>query len=178
MAQTWLDTYARDFLAQQRKTNFADFKGATVNGTLPLSEALLNELAQDAVRRSDKVRALQVTLRDNNIIQVRATVRILFATPTFDLAAQVENMQTRTGAPVLRLRVSSLSGGLVGAVLPILLGMIPVPESVTVTGQQVDINIHTVFTRRNLPEIAALIKLFQVRVRRGVAEIDFGLKVD
>lgn len=174
-----LEAYARDYFTRQRQNNFADFKGAAITGTIPLREALVNELALEAVRQNnDKLKGLQVSFLDNNLIHIKVTVKIFIATPTLDLAVQVENRQNNQGAPILRLQVTPLGGGLLDTFLPVLLGMIPVPESVTVSGRQVDINLHTVFTRRGMHEIAALIKLLQLRVRRGIAEIDFGLKVD
>lgn len=173
-----METFLREFIARQRKTNFADFKGAAVNGTVPLRQELVNELAQQAVRGSDKLKAVQIGFRDNNIIHIKATVKVLFATPTVEIAAQVENMQTSQGVPVLRFQLVPLGGGLLETFLPMILNMVPFPESITVSGRQVDINIHTILTRRGLGEFASLVQRFQVRVRQGIAEIDFGVKVN
>jgi hypothetical protein len=159
---------------------FEGVEGAQMMGVVPLREGLINDVlrATVLVEQADRVRDLRVVFLDNNLVHVRATVKVLFAWPTVELAAQLENLTTQRGAPVLRIQVVPLGGGLVETFLPVLLSLLPFPESVTVSGRQVDINLHTVFTRRGLHEIAALIKRLQVKTRRGLLTVGFVLRVD
>jgi len=180
MATSTLADYFKGLLERQRRENFADIRGATLSAAVPLREVLVNDLLQEFVvaRQSDRVRLLRVAFLDKNIVHVKASVRVLFAWPTVDIAAQIENLTNARGAPVLRLQIVPLSGGLLETFLPALLSLLPFPESVTVSGRQVDINIHTVFTRRGLDEIAALIKHVEVHSRRGVLLVGLALRAD
>jgi hypothetical protein len=175
-----LTGYFTGLLERQRRENFAGVRGAAVSAAVPLREGFVNDLLQEFVvtRQADRVRLLRVAFLDNNIVHVKATVKVLFAWPTVDIAAQIENRVSATGAPVLRLQIVPLSGGLLETFLPALLSLLPFPESVTVSGRQVDVNIHTAFTRRGLNEIAALIHRAEVHSRRGVLLVGLVLRAD
>jgi len=167
-----------EILQKQRAERFAGIRGASLRGRLPVQEHLLHPFLQQAVRDSNgKLDRLAVTIMEGNTLFVQATVAVLFFKKDIRLQLRIDPVVDFAISPLLKIHIMD-SQGIPGFVLDLLLGMLPFPESITVTPRLVTIDLKRALTRRKLDEFVPLLKRLSLSTRRGCAMIDFYFAVD
>jgi hypothetical protein len=166
-----------ELLQKQRAERFAGLRGADIRGRLPVSEAVLQPLLQDAVRQNDGLRRLTVTIQEGNLLIVDATVTVLFFDKNVRLLLRIDPVVDFAVSPLMKVHILE-SQGIPGFVLEFLLNLLPFPESISIAPKLITINLKTALTRRKLDEYVPLVKRLALSTRRGCAAIEFHVGVD
>lgn len=166
------------FIQRQRAEAYTDFAGTTFQGSIPLSEGLINEALQaSVVGSSTAIRQLQVYLCDQNLIVVTGVVHKWFLTKRFEVELWVEPEIDWRRAPRLRfwLPRSSLFGS-VGHLLTTFGFWLP--RGVHVTGRLIEVDLAEILLLHNLPEPVYWMQFLRLVVVRGRLTVSFVAHID
>ncbi len=166
------------FIQRQRAEAYADFAGATLQGSIPITEHVINDLLRTSLDGSTQViRQLQIRLFEQNLILVTGVVHKWFLVKRFEIELWVEPEIDFMRAPRLRLWLprSSLFGS-VGHLLTTF--GVWLPRSIHVTGRLVEIDLADILFQHNLPELVYWIKFLNMVVLHGRLVLSFVAHVD
>jgi hypothetical protein len=141
-----LDAFASQLLADLQSSAFRDIAGSRVSARIPVSRALLNELAAQALRgTTTPVRQLDIRPREGDQLDVIVTVSWPFV-PPLKVAIAVDRQPIFPDSPVLVLRWSLLGG--VGAIASRLIGAFHrLPAGVRLDGDRLELDIAALAAR-------------------------------
>jgi hypothetical protein len=168
-------------LQEQRANGYEAFRGAVLAGTLPLRESVLNDLVRKtALRDGAALKDIRLSLPGGTRIAVDLTATVLLFTKRVQLVLEADPRLDLQRDPVLRLRIVSSSLGLIGGLLADIIGgaFKQFPEGVSVTGQVITVDLHTLLRRQNLGDIIPLLKRLGFRGEPGFLYVDFQLSID
>ena len=174
-----VSTYLRDLLRRQPASGFADFPGAVVTGTLPLTEQVLNDIvAETVLKKNGPIKRFHVAVLPANRLVLDLTIEKWLFTPQFQVTLDVDKMVNFPADPVLRLRLAHVEGPFAGLVEPVLNIIVPDGTGVRVSGRLIEIDLGALLRKGGQGYLIPLVKLLHLSTKQGRAEIDFALKVD
>lgn len=166
------------FLEKQRAGGFADLKGAFLHGSVPLSEALINEIIRETAPAS--VPRLRLTLKDDNRVDLdlRASVPVL-GELHLHRELTVETQIKRPGS--LRLRIRIVGGSFFDRMKNSALAALAsgrLPPFVTMTGSRIEIDLEEILRQQTLGrDLLPFIQSAEIEGRQGTLIVRFRLEV-
>ena len=158
-----------DFLAlfaDQERLGFPDLAGSDGQGSIKVSERLLNTILTEQLRGSTAIRELHVSPRTGNRFAVRlALVKPSFL-PPISLEVIVEKQPSLPDDPVLGLKLSGL-GGLLRFAGPVAGFMKSLPPGVRMDGEHVSIDIRAALAPHGLTTVLNYVKEVAVGTEEG-----------
>jgi hypothetical protein len=163
-------------LVELRATRFAALAGARVSATIPIAEALVNDLVAASLPADAQVRAVRVEPRPSNRLRVSARLTRAEFLPPISLTLEIEQQPVLPHSPLV-LRVLSLPAlmSLAGAALS---SSARLPPGITIHGQRVEVDIAMLLERAGLGEVVPCVESLQVTTTPGVLvlEVRLGIK--
>ncbi len=166
-------------LERQRQSGYAGLRGTSIKGHLPIREGLLNQLIAEgqAKKSSRSFRINQLTIQDNNILAINATVEKWMFSKTLTIELAIDPIIDFPRSPFLRIRPAR-SLGMLGTVIEIALTAINLPGAITVSpGQNIAVNLKTILESAGRADIVPLIQGLGITTEPGVLSLDFRLRV-
>ena len=158
-----------DFLAlfaDQERLGFPDFAGSNGQGSIEVSERLLNTILTDLVRGSTAIRELQVSPLAGN----RFTVRLSLLKPSFlppiSVDVVVDKQPSLPDDPVLGLTLSGL-GGLHRLSGPLAVFTKWLPPGVQMEGNRVLVDVRAVLAPHGLTTILNYVRDVAIGTQEG-----------
>jgi hypothetical protein len=162
-------------IERQRAAGFPAFRGASVSGTIPVSEAVLNAVAWAALSEQETpVQRMRLTLPGGNRIVVDLVARILIVNKAFRLELEVDEVVDFAREPVLRLRF--VGAGLTGVLIEIFSSLFR-QEGIRITGGAILVDLREILERQNFGFLLPLIRWVQIRGQAGQLNAEFLLMV-
>jgi hypothetical protein len=171
-------TQLKHFIQRQRAEAYASFAGATLQGSIPFTEHVINNLLQASnVGRSTTIRQLHVNLCEQNHIVVTGTLHKWFLAKRFEVELWVEPEIDWLRAP--RLRIWLPRSSLFGSVGHLLTTFgLWLPRSIYITGRLIEVDLAEVLFEYDLPELVYWTKFVQLVVVRGGLILSFVAHID
>ena len=167
-----------DFLAlfaDQERQGFPDLAGSDGQGSIEVSERLLNTILSEQVRGSTAIRELYVSPRAGGRFEVRFALGKPFL-PPMTLDVTVDKQPSLPDDPVIGLTLSGM-GGLPRLAGP-LAGMITgLPEGVRMDGPRVLVDIRAMLAPHGLTSVLNYVKDLAVGTDDGKLIVVFAVGV-
>lgn len=165
-----------DFLAlvaDQERRGFSDFAGSNGQGSIEVSERLLNTILTEQLQGSTAIRELHVGPLAGNRFAVRLSLAKPSFLPPISLEVIVEKQPALPDDPVLGLRLSGLSGLLrfAGGFIKAL------PPGIRMEGERVFIDIRAALAPHGLTTILNYVKDVAIGTQPGRLLIVFAVGV-
>jgi hypothetical protein len=166
-----MDEGLQRIIERQRANGFSGFRGASVTGTIPLSEAVLNEVVLAGLSEKETpVQRMRILLPGGNRIVVDLLVRVLIVNKAFRLELEADELIDFAREPVLRLRF--VGAGLTGFLIEIFSGMVR-QEGVRITGGAILVDLREMMERKDFGFIVPLLRWVRIRGAQGRWNIEF-----
>lgn len=160
-----------DLIAQQQRSGFVDVAGTEGQGTLRVTERLLNQLiATELQPRSRVLREANVRVLDRD----RFSVRLALAKPSFfpplTIGVLIERQPSMPNDPVLVLKLEG-AGGLMRFTGPAAAFFNVIPPGVRMAGDRVHIDLGALLQRRGLGFVLQYVDDVRVNTEEGAVRI-------
>jgi hypothetical protein len=159
---------------QLRASQFAAVKGARVSLSIPVPEALLNELIATMMPASAPVRELRVRPQAANRLAVRARASRLDFLPPVTISLQIEQQPQLPDTPLV-VRILSLPGLL--SVAGALLSPGSLPAGIRLDRDRVLIDVRQLIEKQGFADIVPLIERLHVSSEDGRLLLDVDVRV-
>jgi hypothetical protein len=169
-----LDPRLLAILEQLRATRFAAIQGTRVSLSIPVPEALLNELITALIPASAPVRDLQVRPQADNRLAVRARASRLEFLPPVTISLRIEEQPQLPHTPLV-IRILSLPGLL--SMASSLLSPSSLPPGIRLDRDRVLVDVRQLLELKGFGEIVPLIERLHVASEEGRLRLDIDLKV-
>ena len=168
-----------DFLklfADQERAGFPDLAGSDGQGSIKVSEALLNTIITEQLRGSASIKELHVSPRAGNRFAVRvALVKPAFL-PPLSLEVIVEKQPSLPDDPVLVLELSGM-GGLLRFAGPVAGFFTALPPGVRIEGERVFVDIRAALAPHGLTPVLNYVEAVEVTTEEGRVVLSFKVRV-
>jgi hypothetical protein len=167
------------FIETQRANGFAGFKGAVVYGTIPMRQEVINEILRETVlKRNDLVNQIQLTVKDQNQINVALTLQKWILTKNFEIEVYIDPTIDFPNSPKIRILLAQ-SHWLLGRITQLLTSLFgPLAAGVQVKGKLIEVDLKAMLRRTSLSEIVQFIKSAEIQGESGQLLLKFRLVVD
>jgi len=165
-----------DFLAlfaDQERQGFPDLAGSSGQGSIEVSERLLNTILAEQLRGSTAIRELRVSPHEGNRLAVRLSLAKPSFLPAFSFDVVVDKQPSLPDDPVLGLTLSGL-GGLQRFAGPFLTAL---PPGVRMEGSRVFVDIRAALAPHGLTTVLNYVKDVAVGAHEGRLVIVFAVGV-
>jgi hypothetical protein len=161
-----------DFLrlfADQERHGFPDLAGSSGEGSIRVSERLLNGIVADLLEGSTSIKSLHVTPRAGDRFGVRVSVAKPSFLPPISLDVTVEKQPSLPEDPVMVLGLSGLGGVLrfAGGFLKSL------PPGVRMEGERVFIDLRAALAAKGLTSVLNYVEALRVTSEEGRVILSF-----
>jgi hypothetical protein len=154
-----------------------EIPGASLDGELPLTEAVLDRLIARALPPTAPVSDVHVEILDDDAFAVHLSLRGVRLLPRITVAAAILQQPDLPRSPLLVLRWSVPSlGPLARLASPLLSLFTQMPAGIRVEGDRVAIEIGELLRARGLGELLPLLTRLHVTTRRGTARVAFSAR--
>jgi hypothetical protein len=162
-------------LGELRASQFAALAGARVSASVPIPEALLNELVTAAIPAGGPVRDLSLHPKAGNRIAVRAKLARADFLPPVTLTAEIERQPDLPDGPLV-LRILSLPGlmALAGAAMSMASVL---PQGVRMENQRLLVDLPVLLERRGYGEVLPFLESIHVKTEEGRVLVDVTARV-
>lgn len=165
----------QQILGRQRADGFSGFRGASITGIIPLSEAVLNEVMRAGLsERETPVQRMRLTLPGGNRIIVDLLVRVFIVNKAVRLELEADELIDFAREPVLRLRF--IGAGLTGFLIEIFSGMVR-QEGVRITGGAILVDLREMMERRDAGYLVPLLRWVRIQGGPGRWNIEFMVSI-
>jgi hypothetical protein len=153
--------------------NFSDLKGAVVNATIPVPQALINELIQTALEGNRNIESIQVSVHEGNRAVANIKTRMLPLALNLKLKLDRSIDFASYSSPKMRawLENNRLLGSL-GGLLNVL------PEGIKFYGNQVVVDLGYFLRTPEQQKHLALVKSVGIATEEGRLILDVHIKVE
>jgi hypothetical protein len=174
-----MEPILRHFIETQRANGYAGFKGAVIYGTIPMRQEVINEILRETVLKSnDLVKQIQLTVEDQNHINVNLTLRKWVLTKNFDIKVYIDPIIDFPNSPKIRIWLAR-SHWFLGRITQLLTSLFgPLAAGVQVRGKLIEVDLKAMLWRTSLSEVVRLIKSAEIRGERGQLLLKFRLVVE
>ena len=169
-----MDPRLSGILDRLRASGFAEVKGARASLSIPVSEAILNELITAALPASGSLRDLHVRPRAGNRLAVRARASRLDFLPPMTISLQIEGQPRLPDTPLV-VRILSMPGLL--SVAGSMLSPSSLPPGIRLERERVLVDVRQLLEAKGFAEIVPLIERLQVSSEEGRLLIDVDIQV-
>jgi hypothetical protein len=156
-----------------RASGFAEVKGARASLSIPVSEALLNELITAALPPGGPLRDLHVRPQAGNRLAVRARASRLDFLPPMTISLQIEGQPRLPDTPLV-VRILSMPGLL--SVAGSMLSPNSLPPGIRMERERVLVDVRQLLEAKGFGEIVPLIERLQVSSEEGRLLIDVDIQ--
>ncbi|WP_309707812.1 hypothetical protein [Armatimonas sp.] len=161
-------------LERELASGFSSLPGTHIKGTLPVPGALLNQALKDVLaKKGGPVKGVMVALLEGNKAIAVIAIDQFLLPKTLELPFTIEPVVANNGKLVAVIELES-PGGLVGALIPLLAGLMP---GVTANGTTLSIDLGARVKEKSGHDFAPLIESLTLSTRRGFLDISFSLRV-
>jgi hypothetical protein len=169
----------RDFIEKQRINGYNGFKGAIIRGSIPVKQEVINDIIQETVlRNSGLIRHMQLTVQDQNRIDVNLTIQKWILSKSFNLELYIEREINFPSSPTINIWLPA-SQKVLGSIAEIVTNLVGFfPASVKVTGRLIEINLKVLLQQQKMGELVQFIKFAEIEGQRGKILLNFRLEVD
>ena len=157
-----------------RASGFAEVKGARASLSIPVSEALLNELITAALPAGGRLRDLHVRPQAGNRLAVRARASRLDFLPPMTISLQIEGQPRLPDTPLV-VRILSMPGLL--SVAGSMLSPNSLPPGIRMERERVLVDVRQLLEAKGFGEVVPLIDRLQVSSEEGRLLIDVDIQV-
>ena len=157
-----------------RGSGFAEVKGARASLSIPVSEAILNELITAALPAGGPLRDLHVRPQAGNRLAVRARASRLDFLPPMTISLQIEGQPQLPDTPLV-VRILSMPGLL--SVAGSMLSPGSLPPGIRLERDRVLVDVRQLLEGKGFAEIVPLIERLQVSSEEGRLLIDVDMQV-
>jgi hypothetical protein len=168
-----------DFLklfADQERQGFPDLGGSDGQGTIRISERILNAMIAEQLQGSSSLREARVTPRAGDRFGVRLVVVKPSFLPAIPLDVVIDKQPLLPDDPVLALTLTGL-GGLLRFAGPAAAFLNVLPPGVRMAGERVFIDIRAVLAARGLATVLNYVEAVRVGTEEGRLALSFQLRV-
>ena len=165
----------RAFVEHQAATGWPAFGGAVVEGSVPIREAFLNEIAAEAIAASSgrPVRRATVVLQDGNRATIELEVWTFFFWNKLRPDVLIERDLGFPGGGTLRIVLQG-SYGLLGTLAGLFTKL---PPGVSLAGPAVTVDLRRLLAESPAASLLPLVRSASIDVSRGRAVVSFRLAV-
>jgi len=155
------------------RNNFSDLKGATVDATVPVPQALINELLTEALKGNKNIAALRASIHTQNRVSLDVKTTLLPWALNLKLRIDKEVDFGSYSSPKVRawMENNRLLGSL-GAFFKAL------PEGIKLYGDQVVIDLGMFLGTPEQKRILELVKSIDIRTEEGRLILDARIGVN
>jgi len=152
---------------------FSDIAGLRADASIPVSQALINEIIEAALRGNKTIKTFEVSVHEQNRVSVRLKTNLLPWSMNLKLKLDRSVDFASYSAPKMRVWLENhhLMASL-GSLLNAL------PEWATLYGSQVVIDLGAFFHTMEQKRLFALVKAIDIRTVEGKAIFDLKIEVD
>jgi hypothetical protein len=168
-----------DFLklfADQKRDGFPDLAGSEGQGTIRLSERLLNTIVTEQLRGSASIRELRLSPRAGNRIGVRVVLAKPSFLPPLSLEVVIDKQPSLPDDPVLGLTLSGM-GGMLRFAGPTAAFLNVLPPGVRMAGERVFVDLRAVLAPHGLTSVLDYIREVAVGSEDGRIVVVFAAGV-
>ena len=169
-----MDPRLSGILDRLRASGFAEVKGARASLSIPVSEAILNELITAALPAGGSLRDLHVRPQADNRLAVRARASRLDFLPPMTISLQIEGQPRLPDTPLV-VRILSMPGLL--SVAGSMLSPSSLPPGIRLERERVLVDVRQLLEAKGFAEIVPLIERLQVSSEEGRLLIDVDIQV-
>jgi hypothetical protein len=169
-----MDPRLISILDRLRASGFAEVKGARASVSIPVSEAILNEVITAAMPPGGPLRDLHVRPQAGNRLAVRARASRLDFLPPMTISLQIEGQPRLPDTPLV-VRILSMPGLL--SVAGSMLSANSLPPGIRLERERVLVDVRQLLEGKGFAEVVPLIERLQVSSEEGRLLIDVDLQV-
>lgn len=158
-----------NLLRRQLQSGLPDFAGAEGSLTIPISDRLLTEIIGSSLPPGAPVRDVQVRAEDGDRVGLKVTLARPSFLPAIPIALVVHEQPALPGHAILTLRISQ-SAALV-AMAERALRHVSLPAGISLAGDLIHVDIHTLLAARNLEGLLAYVARLNVHTRAGAVVV-------
>jgi hypothetical protein len=163
-------------VADQQRRGFSDLAGSDGQGTIRVSQGLLNAIISDQVQRSPAVREVHVTPRAGNRLGVRLVIAKPSFLPPISLEVSIDKQPSLPDDPVLGLTLSGM-GGLLRFAGPVSAFFNSLPPGVRIVGDRVFVDLRAALAPHGLTPVLDYMKEVRVTSEEGRLVVSFAVRV-
>lgn len=161
-------------LERELASGFASLPGTRIKGKLPVPGALINQALKDALaKKNGPVKGVMVALLDGNKAVAVVAIDQFLLPKTLELPFTIEPTVAQNGKLIATIHLDP-PGGLVGALIPLLAGLVP---GVTANGTTLSIDLGAQLKEKSGHDFAHLMESLELSTRRGFLDVAFSLQV-
>lgn len=155
--------------------NPSELKGLSIEGTIPLTERIINKLIENELKNNRMVKYCKVSIGDQNHVKISMVIFQWIDIP-FKLEARIERVIDFTVTPILKIHL------LDDTILRIakLVGLFRrlAPTGVTIDGGVITIDLMTIRYNNDWKALLRLVKWSEIVTINRTAYINFKIKVE
>lgn len=159
-----------NILRKLTENNFSNLAGLVIDASIPLSESLINEFIEDALRRNKNISDCRISIFSQNRISVDLKAAI-WPWP-INLKVQIESPVDFSGSPKLRARLEN--HGILGKLGTALKAF---PEGIQMEGDQVVIDVESFLVTTQQRKLLELVKSLGINTESGKIIVDMQIEV-
>jgi hypothetical protein len=153
--------------------NFSELKGTIVNATVPVPEALINELIEESLRGNKSIASCVVSLHPHN--RVSADLRTTLLPWPLHLKLKLDNSIDFASYSSPKLRAWMENNRLLGSLGSMLKAL---PEGVKIYGNQLVVDLETLLRMPDQKRLLELVKSVAIQTEEGKVVLEVKVKVD
>lgn len=163
-------------IAEQKASGFRDIAGTHVEGRVPLTQALMNEAVAGALRGKNlPLKGATILVTTGNRLIIGLQHGILFAPKRVEITFPPQANLAEDPILRMRLHLGGLGGVLAGFAAALFPGKFP--EGVSLSGDQLAIDMRRLLQSRNLGEFAPLLRSLRFQSETGTLWFGFTVAV-
>ena len=154
-------------------TNFSDLPGTTVDASIPVPQALINEVLKEALRGNKNIASCQVAVHAQN--RVSATVKTTLLPWPLNLKLKLDKEVDFASYSSPKVRAWLENNRLLGSLGSFFKAL---PEGVKLYGDQIVIDLGAFLRTPEQKQILALVKSVGIQTEPGKLILDVNVQVD
>jgi len=161
-------------LERELASGFASLPGTHLRGTLPVPSALLNQALREALaQKNGPVKGVLIALLDDNKAIAVVALEQWPLPKQVELPFSISPVVARGGKLLASITLDP-PGGLLGALIPMLAGLVP---GVRASGNTLEFDLGAQLKEKSGHDFTPLIEKLEIRTRRSFLDITFALRV-
>jgi hypothetical protein len=162
-----------EFLQKIIDRNFSDLKGAIVNASIPLPEALINELVRDALKGNKNIASILVSVHPAN--QLTARVKTTLLPWALDLKLKLDSSVDFASYASPKIRAWLENNRLLGSLGALFNAL---PEGIKLYGNQLVFDLGAFLRTPEQKKYLTLVKAVDIGTQAGKVILDVKIEVD
>ena len=162
-------------IEEQRANGFAGFAGLSLNGKIPFTQKVVNDVIPELVLKGNElITRLEVIIEDQNYVTVNLTVKKWVFSQNFTIRAKIVREVDLPTSPKIKALLPEIYTPVIATIKA--LGLFP--PFITTSGNRVEVDLTAVLRRQNMDDLIRYIKLLEIEGQRGVIFVHFRLEIE